>query len=560
MVLFHIIYLIEIFILNNMKISELIQFNKLQPTTESKELQEHLINFENDNNNNTDFIDYIHNKNESLLHFLYDVLCTDDQKTNNKYIDNSINQYAGKQFRVGPIIGIHNDGYRQFIYNNNMKHQHHYNFNQFNATTYFKSVSTTSNFIKFQQQIDHNVLNKIYLTNYEYLNLLQIINNTQNKTYYLEYNQSSFPILQIILTKNNKTNRSQRKTIIVGTKIKFEVLIQNDFYLKLEEKEKSFYHQFCRHFTQIIRNEYIEMGHHHHAYCYRTKFLPYKYTSSTQLSTIKNHHYIDYTPNHPIVSIQNYYKIFNKRQILQQQQSISPPCISSSILSSSLSPNKKHKIFLGINTSKNLVSNEWKSMVYNGVLDWFANAPKKYGELHESSNRIKSWLWYGYNWNKNGTHRSQLSKALKSCDGLYKLLNQNTPSFVRSALNYIQSTTFIPTTITINQISINLYYNSSSTSIRYVSLDPHKEYKKFKYIGQVSINSDDIECWLSFNLKSNHHNGDLKVLIEDKSGLELIGMCFILFILFILFMMIFCRFFYIHSTIMGRNNSNTFNK
>ena len=67
---------------------------------------------------------------------------------------------------------------------------------------------------------------------------------------------------------------------------------------------------------------------------------------------------------------------------------------------------------------------------------------------------------------------------------------------------------------------MNIYYNPSNTTINHSELMSHWEHNKFSYVGQASIQSNGVECWLCFNLKSAHHNGDVKVLLKDKSGFE----------------------------------------
>jgi hypothetical protein len=81
----------------------------------------------------------------------------------------------------------------------------------------------------------------------------------------------------------------------------------------------------------------------------------------------------------------------------------------------------------------------------------------------------------------------------------------------------------------INQIGINYYYNSTKQPITSACIAPHKEHEKFSVVYSISVYSDGFDTndgsqsYLSFNLKSAKSNGDVKVPLNDCSGLLMIS-------------------------------------
>ena len=96
------------------------------------------------------------------------------------------------------------------------------------------------------------------------------------------------------------------------------------------------------------------------------------------------------------------------------------------------------------------------------------------------------------------------------------------PVWITDLIEHLKNVKFIDREIEINQIGINLYFNENGKSLTYSAINPHYEYEKFTIVYSISIYSNpNRTISISFNLKANKSNGDIKIPLLHCYGYKM---------------------------------------
>ncbi len=116
----------------------------------------------------------------------------------------------------------------------------------------------------------------------------------------------------------------------------------------------------------------------------------------------------------------------------------------------------------------------------------------------------------------------QMNKANKTAAGLRFIKDYFIPIWIKELIKYLKDIGFIHQTDDINQIGINMYLNETKRKYSYSSISPHREDEKFSVLYSISIYSNpERVIYISFNLKSNKSNGDVKIPLYHAKGYKM---------------------------------------
>ena len=336
----------------------------------------------------------------------------------------------------------------------------------------------------------------------------------ERKSYLLIYepeeSKDDYPIHLMFKKMARCINPPKGKQIIVGHKVKMHLIEDQKHWDQYPFERKMWYYQLSNHLSHLIFNYKHVLG---------KCIYYYKYTIQYAMENKIRYYYISYNPIKPLKSVQEYYSQFTQQQIMQQQNDASPSYVKLPCIECVSTANNIHKLYIGLTLTDNVIDIHWKKIIFSAIHNWATNGVPKGIHSVETANRWKFFLYYWYVYREKGISTSKLNAESKINAGLRKIPDPFIPDWINKLIKHLKNINFIDPELEINQIGINYYFNKKQKDMVYSYIGPHKEHDKFSVVYSVSIYSDsDGQTFLSFNLKNNKYNGDLKVPLKDCGG------------------------------------------
>ncbi len=340
-----------------------------------------------------------------------------------------------------------------------------------------------------------------------------IMHQSTNEDFFLVYHLQNIPTTYMLVRKLNRYTRKDNKYTPVGKKMNLSIIVQYDiFYKKLSSLERLGYYKFSYHISHLLMKENHILGTCHYYYNYAPKY--HAFQSATRACS-DLYVYINYHPCKPIKSVAKYISSQSSSDLLVEQNANSPP---DRLFHTQFCLDKPSLLWTGIIIYPNLLNDQYKQILYNHVWDWIDH--QSYGHKQISLNRIKLFLYFYYIF---GQDYFTQSTADKTACGLRWISNPMIPEWMLELIIYLKKNGFLPPKLEINQIGVNVYWNENEKDLAFSQISPHTEGGKFSCIYSLSIYNKNFDGFasLSFSLKQNYSNGDLKIPLQDCCGLEL---------------------------------------
>lgn len=314
-----------------------------------------------------------------------------------------------------------------------------------------------------------------------------------------------------IVQRNAKENKQK----IVGSKAKLSIIESQSAWDNVyNNNNKKVFYKLSFYLSALIFNHHkgYVLGYHHYYYKYKVSYKSEKHLS---------YFYINYKKNKPLKSITKYYSSFNQIEIRKQQKAASPTYYQH---------NKKsrfdndHLFWIGFTSSKTeLIDNKLAQSIYSNIIGWITNDIPKGIHYEHITNRWKFFIYFRYIYRLKHMSNADIKKQCKIAGGLRLIQNKPyVPSWITDLIQHLKNINFIQKQIEINQIGINLYFNETGKSLAYSSINPHFEHEKFSVVYSISIYSNpNRTVSISFNLKANKSNGDIKIPLLHCYGYKM---------------------------------------
>ena len=475
----------------------------------------------------SDFVSIFNNA--ECIQMVHDFVCDPFKLANSenkKWKQMNLKKWIAHSSHPCPIITIH-----PFVRNariNNYKIMNipiKYKYN-INMNTVASAQYTKGKIMLFQQTVDNflmlNEYNPDIIDKNKFFNITlhEIIHKrARNSLYLLVYPKTNdHPRIILMVQRNNRQIRNAvtNKTTIIGRKLKMHIILNQINWDNYTSDVRSYFYQMSHYFANMIMNEGIILGEFLYYYKYSSKYMEDKqqYIYS----------YIDYIPSKPLPSITKYYLQYNDNEILTQQNAASPP---NHKISKTFDINTKHKFFTGIILKDEVINIDWQNTIYREIMKLVKKCksnkfPENIGIYFDKiQNRYKFFFKYWYEYRVKGKTTTNIHKSSKIANNLRLCSDTNNigfPLWIKNLIQYLKNTNFISSSIKINQIGINYYFNEKNDGLHYSYIQPHKECDKFTIVYTISIYKNcNNYSFLSFNMKSKCM-GDIKIPLKNRAG------------------------------------------
>eukprot|EP01084_Bolivina_argentea_P036608 67693_1 len=355
----------------------------------------------------------------------------------------------------------------------------------------------------------------INFNDFKQLCILDIIASNKLIDCFLCFKQYQQPTINLIVRRMNSFNSGKTESKKVGTKINLELLLNFDIYHNvMNEYLKTFSQQFTFYICKLLLTQGYVLGDTAYYMAYDAQYYVYQYEN-----IFKKYIYLNYTPTKKIKSIVKYYETYNEKEILKQQNDSSPPDVSIKYIGSVYSP---HQFWTGLSLQPDIVTVEQKWALYQNIFNWATKESWGHKELNKARNRYKLSYGFYYLFNEN----DQKNKN-DIAHGLRLIGNKFTPQWFTDFVAHTKNINFIPYVVVINQATFVVYFNDTDKIMYNVGTKCHFEGKKFGKVYSVSLYSSNwigmSYSYLSLGLIRNLCNGELKIPLIDRCGLEMKG-------------------------------------
>ncbi len=340
--------------------------------------------------------------------------------------------------------------------------------------------------------------------------LIQETNRPENFLLWFKYKTINILAILRCMHRHN-ANRKARTNKICGQKVTMEIVVRGPVGCSAWLYSMSY--TFAR---GIMRMGHI-IGNQSFYYNYRAKFMAAR---DDPKNPVKHYVYFEYVPAKKVKSIIDYYAEHNNcmKKIRQEQQKDCPPGWR---VNYSLSLKCPHVWWTGVRLQRGVISKDYKMYLFHQVMNMLETGDSAVQDFEPNRIKLSLLFYYLYKMKEVTRQKMKIAEGVRMCP------QQKLPVFVQELIQHCHRVQFIPESDVINQITIMIYYHQKkkkSHKFVFAGLNPHRnEHKKFAKVYSLSAYSPgwNDHTYISFQLRENYTNGDLRIPIPDCVGIEL---------------------------------------